>query len=305
MATRYPQTILVSCEIPWNEKYQLMEEAFREQIRTTLDHGFNHLYIFGTAGEGYAVTTSQFQHIVRVFNEETSQDGVCPMVGVIAMSTPQVVERISFAHDTGFRTFQICLPPWGEVDDSEVIRFFTEVCGNFPDAKFIHYNLPRTKRVLLGPDYQRLVELVPNLTGTKSCRTDIHEIVSIATQSPELQHFYNEHGFPIGCLFGECSLLSSFGALCPSKTKEFFGYGVARQWDKLFPMQAEFIRLINAFVKPTHAHPRIDGAYDKMIVRASGIEMPLRLLPPYEGFSDDIYEACVRAVREGYPNWLG
>ena len=121
MAPRYPQTILVSCEIPWNEKYELMEETFREQIRTTLENGFNHLYIFGTAGEGYAVTTSQFQHIIRVFKEETDHDGVYPMVGVIAMSTPQVVERISLAHDAGFRTFQICLPPWGELDDSEVI----------------------------------------------------------------------------------------------------------------------------------------------------------------------------------------
>jgi len=35
MATRYPQTILVSCEIPWNEKYELMEDSFRDQDLTT------------------------------------------------------------------------------------------------------------------------------------------------------------------------------------------------------------------------------------------------------------------------------
>ncbi|MCZ6676834.1 MAG: dihydrodipicolinate synthase family protein [Candidatus Poribacteria bacterium] len=304
MTTRYPQAILVSCEIPWDENEELLEGCFRQEIRATLQH-FNHLYIFGTAGEGYAVTLSQFQRIVRIFHEETDRDDVFPMVGVIAMSTTQIVERIGFAHELGFRAFQIALPSWGAVNDDEYLTFFKDVCGTFPDAKFIHYNLPRAKRVLLGPDYQRLVEAVPNLAGTKNCRTDINDILGIATYSPELQHFYGEHGFPHGCLFGECSLLSSFGAMFPSKTKEFFHYGVTRQWDKLFPMQAEYLQVANAFLAPARGLERIDGAYDKMIVRASGVDMPLRLLSPYEGFDLETFNACVRAVRERYPDWLG
>lgn len=45
---RYPQTVLVSCEIPWDDKEQLLEEVFRREVRSVLEH-FNHLYIFGTA----------------------------------------------------------------------------------------------------------------------------------------------------------------------------------------------------------------------------------------------------------------
>ena len=51
---RYPQAILVSCEVPWDENEDLMEGLFRREVRRTLQVGFNHLYIFGTAGEGYA-----------------------------------------------------------------------------------------------------------------------------------------------------------------------------------------------------------------------------------------------------------
>ena len=68
--TRYPQAILVSCEVPWDEKEQLLEEVFRQEVRMVLKQ-FNHLYIFGTAGEGYAVDTPRFQQIVRIFYEET------------------------------------------------------------------------------------------------------------------------------------------------------------------------------------------------------------------------------------------
>ena len=109
MAKRYHQAVLVSCEVPWSEKEELLEDLFRKEVRSTLSN-FNNLYIFGTAGEGYAVTVSRFEEIVRIFREETDLDGVYPMVGVIAMSTPQVVERVGLAFDMGFRVFQIAMP---------------------------------------------------------------------------------------------------------------------------------------------------------------------------------------------------
>ena len=42
-----------------------------------------------------------------------------------------------------------------------------------------------------------------------------------------------------------------------------------------------------------------------MIVRASGIDMPLRLLSPYESFGEGTYEACVAGFRERYSDWIG
>ena len=304
VTTRYPQAILLSCEIPWNDKEELLEDIFRKEVRAVLAGGFNHLYIFGTAGEGYAVTLSQFQEIVRIFREETRKDGIFPMVGVIGMSTAQVVEKVGFAFDQGFRAFQIALPPWGELDDEEYLVYFRDVCGNFPDASFIHYNLPRGRRLLTGPDYRRLADTVPNLAGTKNTRTDINDIASIATHAPELQHFYGECGFPIGCLFGECSLLSSYGALFPAKTKEFFQYGVEKQWDKLFPLMKEYLQVMVDFDEPTLERSGIDGCYDKMIVRGSGIDMPLRLLSPYLCFDMEVYDSVMKLIRERYPDWL-
>ena len=50
MATkRYHPAILVSCEIPWDDGENLIEDVFRQEIRATLAQ-FDNLYIFGTAG---------------------------------------------------------------------------------------------------------------------------------------------------------------------------------------------------------------------------------------------------------------
>ena len=93
MNKRYPQSILVTCEIPWDKNSELMEDLFRQELRATMEH-FPNLYIFGTAGEGYAVTLSQFERITRIFHEETNKDGIYPMIAAIGMSTAQVLSLI-------------------------------------------------------------------------------------------------------------------------------------------------------------------------------------------------------------------
>ena len=48
---RYPRTILGTCCIPWAPTHDFAEDTFRDGVRLLLNHGFHHLYIFGTAGE--------------------------------------------------------------------------------------------------------------------------------------------------------------------------------------------------------------------------------------------------------------
>ncbi|HEX5692957.1 MAG TPA: dihydrodipicolinate synthase family protein, partial [Roseiflexaceae bacterium] len=214
---RYPQTVLVSCEMPWDERQNLLEDVFRAEVRMVLKQGFSHLYVFGTAGEGYAVDSARFRQIVSIFAEETLRDGIHPQVGVIGLSTANIVERIAVAYAAGFRAFQISLPSWGPLNDTEVLTFFTDVCGAFPDAQFLHYNLPRAKRVLNGADYRRVADAVPNLAATKNTGGGAQRAADLMRHAPDLQHFFGEDNFMAGSLYGECSLLASFGPLAPRK----------------------------------------------------------------------------------------
>ena len=303
MAKRYQQAVLASCEIPWNEDYELIEATFRAEVRATISGGFNNLYIFGTAGEGYAVTVTQFKEIVGLFAEETAGDDVHPMVGVIGMSTAQVVEKVAIAHDIGFRAFQISLTPWGELSDNENMTYFTDVCGSFPDSSFLHYNLPRPKRVLVTEDYKRLQDAVPNLVATKYTSASPGECARLVNET-QIQHFFGEGNFPYGCVHGECSLLTSLGAMIPKRTHEFFRYGVEGDLKNLFRIHARIMLMVDDVVAAAGDQAAIDGAYDKMIVRAAGIDMPLRLLSPYHCFSDEVFEAFVKRVKDNHGDWM-
>ena len=301
---RYPQTVLVSCEIPWDDRQNLIEDVFREQVRMALANDFRHVYIFGTAGEGYAVDTARFRQIVEIFREETRGDGVHPQVGVIGLSTANIVERIAFAYAAGFRTFQISLPSWGALNDVELLTFFKDVCGTFPDAQFLHYNLPRAKRVIGGADYRRIADAVPNLAATKNTGGGAQRAADLMRHAPDLQHFFGEDNFLHGSMYGECSLLASFGPLAPRKSWQYFRAGRDRDLATMLTLHHGFLNLLLDVFGPALAQERIDGAYDKMIVRMGGLEaMPLRMLSPYQGLSEEQYQAYARIFRERYADW--
>ncbi len=302
---RYPQATLISCEVPWDDREQLVEDLFRREVQTVLLQGFKNVYIFGTAGEGYAIDTVRFRQIVRIFREETNNPDTHAMVGVIGLSTANIIERIQMAYEAGFRTFQISLPSWAALRDEEMLRFFVDVCCAFPDSGFLHYNLPRAKRLLTGRDYRRIADVVPNLVATKNTGGGLERARDLMTNASEIQHFFSEANFTHGCNYGPCSLLSSFGPMAPAKTKALFEAGLAGRIEDMYRLQHEFQNMLHVVWGPLLAEERIDGAYDKMIVRLAGLkEFPLRLLSPYICFSEEQYMAMEARMREHFGGWL-
>jgi dihydrodipicolinate synthase/N-acetylneuraminate lyase len=227
------------------------------------------------------------------------------MVGVIGLSTANIVERLGFAYDMGFRTFQISLPSWGVLSDIELMVFFKDVCNTFPDADFLHYNLPRSRRILNGQHYRRLIDAVPNLVATKTTSGGLEGAADLMKHSSELQHFFGERNFPHGAMYGECSLLGSWAPASPHKTRELFDAGRRQELDRLFTLQAAFHKMTSDVLGPVRDGEHIDGAYDKMLVRLGGLEeMPLRLLSPYQGFTEEQYQQCKAVLYEQYPDWV-
>jgi hypothetical protein len=145
---------------------------------------------------------------------------------------------------------------------------------------------------------------VPNLVATKTGTGHWH-VADVMGHAPELQHFFGEGDFPHGCMYGECSLLASLGPMTPHKTWELFEAGVARQVEKLFELQRGYQSLAADVLGPLLAEKRVNSAHDKVTVRLGGLEeFPLRLLSPYQCFTEQQYEACKRIFYEKHRDWV-
>ncbi|MBZ0303470.1 MAG: dihydrodipicolinate synthase family protein [Anaerolineae bacterium] len=301
MPPRHPSTILATCVVPWDEHEQLIETVFRQEIGHLTNLGIHHLYIFGTAGEGYAVDTPRFRDVVALFREATQDTAIRTQVGIMGMSTSQVIERLRIAYDMGFRAFQISLPAWRTLNDFELLAYFREICTTFPDCDFLHYNLMSAPRFLTAADYRMLVDHVPNLVATKNTAVDPNSLIDLIQRVPELQHFLGEMNYAHGAMVGECALLPSISLALPDKMHALYTSGRDRDVSHLFETQHELRSFTRTVLGPLLAQRRIDGAYDKILARLSGLDsMPLRLLSPYQGFSEADYEAC----KQRYDRWI-
>jgi dihydrodipicolinate synthase/N-acetylneuraminate lyase len=301
---RYKRTVLATCCVPWSGPWVLDEALFRRSINGLVQLGHRDLYLFGTAGEGHAVDDMLFRKIADVFLEELDGTDVTPMIGVISTSIATMRDRIRYCLARGCRSFQFALAGWSNVGPPELLALFREVCGSFPEAAFIHYNTPRSGRVVRPTEYRPLADALPNLVGTKYGAGDPEIVTGLMTQVPELRHFLTELGFYYGSAVGACGLLASISATNPRRAWQYLRCAEAGDLPglrRLFTELAEMMTVLRAAVGPADL---TDGAYDKIIAKVVEPDFPVTLLPPYLAGRPEAFQDYAGFLRQHRPQWL-
>jgi|GEM_PF-2477496 len=218
-------TVLGTCCIPWESPGQADMDRFRRTIRRLHEQGLRDLYIFGTAGEGHAVSERQFRVISEAFVEQMRDLGANPMIGVIGLPLATTVERLERVNAIGVTQAQISLPNWGALQDVEVETYFREICDQFPAIRFMHYNLGRSGRILEPDDYIQLTLAHPNLVATKYGAGHPETVSGLMQKVPQMTHFFTELGFYQGTALGSCGLLASVSSSNPTQAWRYFNAG--------------------------------------------------------------------------------
>lgn len=291
-----PPAILATAVVPWTERYEFDETRFRQEVHTIARTLTRHIYIFGTAGEGHAVSEKQFDEITKAFWHAAQESGVSPMVGLISLSLPAIIERIERCRALSFRTFQLSLPSWGALNDRELDAFFAETCGRFPDCQFHHYNLLRTKRLLTSVEYRRLAAAHPNFIAVKSGASDPAIVADLLTVAPRLRYYFTEMGYAIARRTHDVGFLISLASINPARAKAFVAGDDARRTADV----AELTAILATLMKLSANRFHIDSAYDKMLFRVADRDFPLCLLPPYAGATEEDFASFLAALPAGW-----
>ena len=288
MEKRYPQVMMATALVPWDENYKFMPHVFEKQVNHMIDGGLRHIYLFGTAGEGYAVGNRQYKTIVRLFSDLMEKDGLHPMVGLVDMSVSRMKEKLEIAYAMGIREFQFSLPCWGALNNGEIFNFFDALLPEYPDCRFLNYNLKRTKRFLEPEELFELAELHPNFCAVKHTRVEENDIAAIASSGTPLQFFVTEKNFMNLSKLTECGLLMSISNTDLGMAKTFFDACVGKNHEAAVNIMDIFWEIRCRMIDSVN-FPAIDGVYDKLYTKYNVNEFPLRLLPPYQYASDEVY----------------
>ena len=306
MEKRFPQVLLCAACIPWTEDNQLDVPLFRKGVELLCENGAGSIYLFGTAGEGYAVDRAQYTQIVSEFMDVMKKcPDVIPMVGVISMSMTEVMERIRLAGELGARYFQISFPNWGAVTDDEADIFFRTVCGAFPEYSFMHYNNSLRSKKKLGPkDYARLAAEIPNLVAVKFIAPSFNEVHEFAALDLPIRVFLLEYAYGYGSMaYGEFSYLASALNCTYKNMRAYFEAGKNRDLETIMQIHSELPAFYDVLFSNLTAG-KIDSAYDKVFLQFSIPEFPPRILPPYEGCTQAQVDAFKSDLRKALPRWF-
>ena len=116
----------------------------------------------------------------------------------------------------------MALPSWVPLSDDEVLRFFAAIQEALPDTW--HHSLQHrpSGRFLTGRDYRRILEVAPNLAGSKHTGGDVGSLIEIVQATPELAHFVVDGQIVPGALFGAKGFYSFVANLSPAFALELW-----------------------------------------------------------------------------------
>jgi dihydrodipicolinate synthase/N-acetylneuraminate lyase len=280
---------LVSVPLPWDQDDQFSPDLFHKAIQKLLQEGCDGLYLFGTSGEGYAVSDDEFTQIVDVFNESTDDFSGFRQVGCFGLSSDQVKNRCRIVLEVGLQSVQITLPFWKELNDLELVRYLSDVCGSFPELSFLLYNNPRNKRKLKGKELEELHGINPNLYAAKTGSGTWLDIFELITESPSLVHFVTEPAFLFSYGLGTVGLIPSSNYLFPQKSRAYYNAVISNDFHVAHRLHKDIIRFFHKTAVPLVHKGYIDGAIDKAYARIGGMDMPLNMKSPYRSLSNEDY----------------
>ena len=293
---------LVSIPIPWDDNGDLLTDLFRGAIHKFLTEGCDGLYLFGTSGEGYAVTEEEFSQIVGVFADETSDAGVFRQVGCFGLSSDQVKDRCAIVVERGIEGVQFTLPFWKEVSDPELILYFEDVCGHFPGLSFMLYNTPRNRRKLSGKELAGIQEQVPNLHGAKTGGGDWFGFFELLTEAPAIRHFVTEPAFLFCRTLGAAGVIPSSNYCRPRACRQYYDAVVNGRLDEAWALHRDIIRFFHTTAVPLVSKGYIDGAIDKAYAKIGGTEIPLTMKSPYVALTAEDYAWLERTILSEFPD---
>lgn len=296
------QGVWAAIPVPWDERDRVDGDLVRELLRRYRDGGVDGVYTTGTDGEMHVLEMDDFRALVDAFATGAEETGLPVQVGCTWSHTDGVIERARYAREQGIPRIQIALPSWVPLNDAELLRFFEAIQQDLPDVDVIHYNIARSGRFLTGRDYRAILEVAPNLRGSKHTGGDVGSLIEITQATPELAHFVVDTQIVPGALFGAKGFYSFVANLNPAFTGTLWRHCQRGEWDAAARMRVtadEFFRAWRKTCPEITASP----ALGKIATRA-GIfpEMPLAVRGPYRAGEQVHVDRLRRLLEEDFPD---
>ena len=286
---------------PWDHAYRIDAGLVRDLVGRYQESGLHGAYTTGTDGEMHILDLDEFRDLISAFGKSANDAGLRVQAGCTACHTEAVIERGRIAQEHGIVRIQVALPSWVPLNDVEMLRFFEALQVALPDVQIVHYNIARAGRFLTGADYRAILEVAPNLIGSKHTGGDIASLIEIVQATPELDHFVVDSQIVPGALFGAKGFYSFLANLSPELTLRLWRLCEQDEWEEAARMRTAadaFFRRWRSITPEVTASP----ALGKIATKAGIHEgMSLAVRSPYLAGEDRHVDDLKRLIGDEFP----
>jgi dihydrodipicolinate synthase/N-acetylneuraminate lyase len=295
--------------LSWDEKDRLDEASYRVNSEAACRWGVHGVYTTGSTGEFYALDEDEFRRMVDIQAEVCGRHRMALQIGCCADSTRKVIRLLEYAASKPeVGAAQVALPYWMELTDREVVQFFRDLHRACPDLPLVHYNIPRAKRFLQGPDYLRVLEAAPNLIGVKYtyAGANFGQLQEAIRLTPALAYFVGENLLVSAMLLGARGCTSSLVLANADFVLSMYAHAAEGRWDEAMRLQQTASRFFADAIPFIEARGEgvMDPIFDKGLAVAAGAAGSQRTRAPYIGWSDETIVAFRAWLRQHYPQFL-
>lgn len=281
--------VWVAMPTPWTSAGAIDAGVVRALVERYAGAGLQGAYTTGTDGEMHVLDLPEFTALAEAFGRAVADAGLPAQMGCTWSHTDGVIERARIARANGIDTIQVALPSWVPLNDTELLRFFAALQEALPDTRIVHYNIANAGRFLSGADYRSILDVAPNLAGSKHTGGNVASLIEIVDATPGLDHFVVDTQIVPGALFGATGFYSFIANLSPELALELWALADAGRWEEAARLRERIDRFFRAWRKEWGA-VTASPALGK-IASAAGVlpGMPLAVRAPYRaGTAGDV-----------------
>ena len=197
----------------FDKEENIDEVGMRQLVSFLIDKGVNGLYLTGSTGEGFTMTSEERKKVVEIVIDETA--GRVPVVvHVGAIGTKISIDLAKHAESVGADGISSVPPFYWKFNENQIIKYYEDIASSC-SIPMIVYNVPLVG--LLGMNAIKRLAKIENVKGIKYTALSQYEITQIKDEVGEEFLVYSgaDEMAMSGLIAGADGIVGSFYNIMP------------------------------------------------------------------------------------------
>ena len=271
------------------------EGGMRQLVSHLIHRGVNGLYLTGSTGEGFTMSSEERMRVVEIVMDEVA--GRVPVVvHVGAIGTKLSIELAQHAERFGATGISSVPPFYWRFNEDQIVKYYEDIV-NSTSLPMIVYNVPLVG--LLGMNAIKRLAKIDNVKGIKYTALSLYEITQIKDEVGEDFLVYSgaDEMAMAGLLAGADGIIGSFYNVMPELFLNIYQAVQDKQLEEATRLQKQAVEIIMYALSYPSFYALMKVMLKWMGVNAGYCRRPFENVTPE---NEAIYKEGFKALKEKY-----